>query len=101
MEHKYPTPLFPFVCTNNTSWQNQLRHSVRLYLAMGSPQVNAQELETHLRQTEEELIHYLLESSVPTAAAMARAQSILDMAQTALLNSEEEVQRLLHELASK
>ena len=101
MEHKYETPLIPFAFTSNTSWRNQLRQSVRLYLAMGSLPVNAQELENHLRRTEEELIHYLLEGTAPTAAAVAHAQTILDMAQTALLNSEEEVQQLLSELAAE
>lgn len=100
MENKYLNTFTPFTRTSSLSWQSQLRHSVRLYLAMGSQPVDAQELESHLRRTEEELIQYLLEGNPPTVTALAQAQTILDMAQSALLSSEGEVKQLLQELAN-
>lgn len=98
MEHDYPTKFTIFTRASSTSWQSQLRCSVRLYLAMGEQPVQAKELEAHLRRTEEELLHYLLEGEPPTAAAIKQAQTVLDMAQSALLSSELEVQTLMREL---
>ncbi|MVN74902.1 hypothetical protein GO988_01030 [Hymenobacter sp. HMF4947] len=101
MEHDYPNRFAIFTRANNTSWQSQLRCSVRLYLAMGEHPVQAQELEAHLRRTEDELVHYLLEGEPPTTATLKQAQTVLDMAQSALLASEPEVQTLLRELTAE
>ena len=103
MENNYlpslPSFVLPGLATNST-WQRQLRQSVRLYLALGCQPLNAQELETHLQSTEEELVQHLLQSAPPTADAIHHARVVLDMAQNRILQSEEEVQQLLQELVA-
>ena len=81
--------------SQDTDWQNQLRRSVNLYLALGNQPANAQELETLLQHTEEELLHYLLQGERPTPTAIEHAQHVLDMAQNSLLQAEVDKQQLL------
>ncbi|QKG52714.1 hypothetical protein [Hymenobacter sp. BRD67] len=101
MENPYNTTSVFVTHTYSASWQEQLRRSVRLYLALGGPAVNEQELLTHLQRTEQELLDYLLQGAIPTPEERERAQAILDMAQSALLRSEDEVELLLKELAAE
>lgn len=79
-------------------WQRQLRHSVRLYLALGSQPVNPTELELLLKSTEQELVDYLLQGDRPSAESVAQARHIVDLAQHRLLNSEADVEQLLREV---
>lgn len=78
MEETYLTPPAAYPYPSTVSWQALLRYYIRLNLAMGSPTIDAQELETHLRRTEAELLAYLLSGQAPTALALARAQVYLD-----------------------
>lgn len=82
----------------NSCWQNQLRQSVRLYLAMGSQPANLGELDFLLQSTEQELVSYLLQGERPSAESVAQARHLVDLAQHRLLNSETEVQQLLSEV---
>ncbi|GAB3638663.1 hypothetical protein GCM10027422_42530 [Hymenobacter arcticus] len=97
MENDYHPPLSLLARTASSSWQQQLRHSVRLYLALGANPLVELELETILQKTEEELVDFLLADGPPTAAARQQAQTFLDMAQNELLSSETDVQQLLRE----
>jgi hypothetical protein len=97
MEHDYHPPLILLARTASSSWQQQLRQSVRLYLALGANPLVEAELENILQRTEEELLSFLLQGEPPTAAARQQAQTFLDMAQNELLASEAEVQLLLRE----
>ena len=81
-------------------WQQQLRHSVRLYLALGSQPVNQEELESLLQSTEQELVDYLLQGERPSAEAVAQARHLVDLAQHRLLNSETDVEQLLSEVTT-
>jgi hypothetical protein len=78
-------------------WQDQLRQSVRLYLALGSQPVNPNELESLLQSTEQELVDYLLQGERPSAESVAQARHLVDLAQHRLLNSETDVEQLLSE----
>jgi len=78
-------------------WQDQLRQSVRLYLALGSQPVNADELESLLQSTEQELVDYLLQGERPSAESVAQARHLVDLAQHRLLNSEADMEQLLSE----
>jgi hypothetical protein len=86
-----PSPL-------TSSWQHQLRQSVRLYLALGSQPVNSDELESLLQSTEQELVDYLLQGERPSAESVAQARHLVDLAQHRLLNSEAVVEELLSEV---
>ena len=101
MQNMYPGSSVVFTRASSSSWQSQVRRSVRLYLAFGDQSVDAQELETHLQRTEEELLQYLLAGEPPTPDARKQAQTVLDMAQNALLGSEAEVQALLREFSAE
>jgi hypothetical protein len=72
----------------SATWQDQLRASVHLYLALGASPSLAQEMDELLQRTEEDLLDYLLAGDPPTAPERARAQHLLDLAQHALLDSE-------------
>jgi len=90
----HPSRLRPaFSC-----WQQQLRQSVRLYLALGSQPVNPAELEALLQSTEQELVDYLLQGTRPSAESVAQARHLVDLAQHRLLNSEADVEQLLSEV---
>lgn len=97
MEQEYYPSLSLLARTATLSWQQQLRQSVRLYLALGATPQMEVELESILQKTEEELLSFLLEGEPPTAAARQQAQTLLDMAQNELLASEADVQLLLRE----
>lgn len=97
MEKDYHPSLSLLARTASSSWQQQLRHSVRLYLALGANPLVETELETILQKTEEELVSFLLAGEPPTDDARRHAQTFLDMAQNELLSSEEEVRQLLRE----
>lgn len=97
MEQDYHPSLTLLARTATLSWQQQLRQSVRLYLALGANPLVEVELESILQKTEEELLSFLLEGEPSTAAARQQAQTFLDMAQNELLASEADVQQLLRE----
>ncbi|MDJ0367665.1 hypothetical protein QMK33_21170 [Hymenobacter sp. H14-R3] len=97
MEKDYHPSLSLLARTASSSWQQQLRHSVRLYLALGANPLVELELDSVLQKTEEELVSFLLEGEPPTDAARRQAQTFLDMAQNELLASETDVQQLLRE----
>ena len=84
----------------NSSWQNQLRATVRLYLSFNADPNLEQELDSLLQRNEQELLDYLLADEPPTPASRERAKHFLDTAQHQLLNSEPEVTRLLEEIAA-
>ena len=84
----------------NSSWQEQLRATVRLYLSFSADPGLEQELDSLLQRNEQELLDYLLAGEPPTPASRERAQHFLDTAQHQLLNSEAEVTRLLDEIAA-
>jgi hypothetical protein len=81
-------------------WQQQLRQSVRLYLALGSQPVNQKELENLLQSTEQELVDYLLQGERPSAESVAQARHLVDLAQHRLLNSETDVEQLMSEVTT-
>jgi len=81
-------------------WQDQLRQSVRLYLALGSQPVNQEELEALLQSTEQELVDYLLQGEQPSAESVAQARHLVDLAQHRLLNSEADVEQLMSEVTT-
>lgn len=97
MEKEYHPPLSLVARTASLSWQQQLRQSVRLYLALGADPLVESELENILQKTEGELLDFLLEGEPATDAARRQAQTFLDMAQNELLASEADVQQLLRE----
>ncbi len=98
MEKEYHPPLILLARTTSLPWQDQLRKSVRLYLALGANPGMELELENLLQRTEQEMLEYLLAGEPPTPAAREQAQTFLDMAQNELLASETEVQLLLSEV---
>ena len=94
-------PLGFLARTNNPSWQDQLRASVRLYLSLSANPSLEHELDNLLQRSEEELLDYLLAGEPPTLAERQQAQHFLDMAQCQLLSSPVEVQLLLAEVTAK
>jgi hypothetical protein len=84
-----------FTRATSPSWQDKLRASVRLYLALGAHPAAAQELEALLQHTEQDLLDYLLAGPLPSSYARERAQQFLDTAQREVLDSPFEVQALL------
>lgn len=99
MELDYFPSLGLLTRLHSPSWQDQLRHSVRLYLALGAevPATAAGDLEGLLQSTEQQLLDYLLADVPPTPAARRQAQVFLDMAQHDLFSSAAEVRELLAE----
>lgn len=95
MEQDYSPSLALLSRLHSPSWQNQLRQSVRLYLALGAEPAAATELEALLRGTEQQLLDYLLAGEPPVPAARRQAQFFLDMAQHELLASKAAVQELV------
>ncbi|RZK31676.1 MAG: hypothetical protein EOO63_03535 [Hymenobacter sp.] len=102
MEPDYLPSISLLTRLHNPGWQDQLRHSVRLYLALGAeaPTTLEAELESLLQRTEQQLLDYLLAGEPPTPAARQQAQVFLDMAQHELLSSAAEMQELLEELVA-
>lgn len=84
----------------SSTWQDQLRATVRLYLSFSADPGLEQELDSLLQRNEQELLDYLLAGEPPTPASRERAKHFLDTAQHQLLNSEAEVTRLLDEIAA-
>lgn len=72
----------------STTWQDQLRASVHLYLELGARPSLAQEADALLQRTEAELLAYLLAGPPPTLPERQRARQLLDMAQYALLDAQ-------------
>lgn len=99
MEPDYFLSLSLLTRLHSPSWQDQLRRSVRLYLALGAevPATAAADLEGLLQSTEQKLLDYLLAGEPPTPAARRQAQVFLDMAQHDLFASVAEVRELLAE----
>lgn len=93
--------LATFARTGSVLWQNLLRRSVRLYVALGEPDSNTLEVEARLRLIEFQLMRHLLQGDAPSPVATAQAQAIIESAQTKFLSSEAELAELLGELSAQ
>ena len=89
-----------FARTSSALWQNLLRRSVRLHLALREPEADALEVEAHLQLVEFQLMRHLVLGE-PTPEATAQAQAVLTTAQAMLLSSTKETTRLVRELSAK
>lgn len=88
----------PVPLSADTSW---LRRSVRLYLALNDPDVDALMAEARLRLVERHLIGHLLHGQPPTGLALANAQQQLRQAQVALFSSKTELAAIMQEWSAQ
>jgi hypothetical protein len=97
MEQDYSPSLALLTRLHSPSWQDQLRQSVRLYLALGAEPAPAAatELDALLHGTEQQMLDYLLAGEPAIPAARRQAQIFLDMAQHELLASKVAVRELV------
>lgn len=93
--------LSTFARTESVLWQNLLRRSVRLYVALDEPGSNTLEVDAHLRLIEFQLMRRLLQGDASSPAATAQALAIIESAQVKFLSSQTELSELLGELSAQ
>jgi len=95
----YPQ-LLPFVRAKSPYWQDLLRQSVRLYLALGEPGIPTGEAEAALAMVEGQMVWHLLAGQELSPLTAAEAWDIVSTAQHQLLASPLELADCLRHLSA-
>jgi len=95
--------ILPLLTTSppDALWQRRLRRSVRLYLALQEPDVDAIMAEARLRLVERHLMWHLLHGQPATLGTYIGAQRQVQLAQEALLLSVVEVAAIRQEWSAE
>jgi hypothetical protein len=93
--------LTPFVRATDAHWHRWLLRSIRLYLALDEPLVDAQQVQDALRLVEWQLVRHLVSEPVPTPTATEQAREIVAMAQANFLSCDCDVVLLCEQMSAE